>query len=279
MANHPPSAEPVGRAAIRIGPTLVLASALASTMGVVLAQLLYNYGDGLLAEILGGDAVLHNNRVVVTGAGDLAWAGGALLCLGLGLIALFAYPALRRHGALRLIYLWAALHVLRQALTQAIALPLGADNQLGLAYAALDAPPGLDVVIAGAGGVGLLLIALAAAGAFLRFTPSSELISTGRGRLTFALWIAVVPAAASVFLAIPFFLPDDESLVISGLPLTAVPFLATLAAAPGTTDVRGPGDERRAPRPWVLAATLVVVLALCLAVLGDGVPVAPTQWA
>lgn len=264
---------------IRIGPALVLASALASTLGIVIAQFLDDFGDGLLAEILGSDdAVLFNNRVEFTGVDDIAWAGGFVLCLIVGFLALFAYPTLRGHGVSRLVFLWMLLHVLRQALTQAIILPFADDSPLALAYATLDAPPGLDVVIAAGGGVGLLLIALAAAAAFLAFTPHRTVVSTGRKRLTMILWLTVIPAAASVFLAIPFFMPDSESLVISGLPLTAVMFLATLAAAPGTTTVHGPDDERVTPWPWGLVAILVVILILYLGVLQGGVSIDPRQW-
>ncbi len=231
-----------------------------------------------MAIILGGEAVLYNNRVEITGASDLAWAGGFLLCLIIGFFALFIYPTQRGHGVPRLILLWMLLHVLRQALTQAVMLPLDDDSQLSLAYATFDVPPGLDVVIAAAGAVGLLLIALSAASAFLAFTPHRSLISNGRKRLTTALWIAVIPAVAAAFLAIPFFLSGADSVVIQSLPLTAVIFLATLAAAPGTTTVQGPEDERITPWPWGLAATLIVMLVFYLGVLQGGVSLDPRLW-
>jgi hypothetical protein len=266
------------RAITHIGVALVLTSALGSTLGIVIAQFLDDLGDGILAEILGGDAVLYNNRVEFTGASDLAWGGGFVLCLIVGFLALFAYPTLRGHGHSRLIFLWMVLHVLRQALSQAVMLPFADDSHLALAYSTFEAPPGLDVVIAAAGAVGLLLIALSAASAFLAFTPHRRVVSTGRKRFTFALWIAVIPAAAAVFLAIPFFLPDSEGLVISGLPLTAIMFLATLAAAPGTTSVHGPEDERTTPLPIGLMVTLIVVLLFNLVVLRGGVSIDPRQW-
>ncbi|HSM45442.1 MAG TPA: hypothetical protein VK969_10540, partial [Acidimicrobiia bacterium] len=65
----------------RVATPLVLASTLASTLGIVIAQFLDDLGDGLLAEILGGDGVVFNNRAEFTGASDLAWAGGFALCL------------------------------------------------------------------------------------------------------------------------------------------------------------------------------------------------------
>ncbi|MEA1903746.1 MAG: hypothetical protein U9N56_09495, partial [Actinomycetota bacterium] len=263
---------------IRVGPALVLTAALGSTLGIVIAQFLDNFGDGLLAEILGGDAVLYNNRVEFTGASDLAWGGGFVLSLIVGFLALLAYPTLRDTSLARLTFLWTVLHILRQALGQAIVLPFNDDAPISLAYATFDAPPGLDVVIAAGGGVGLLLIALAAASAFLAYTPHRTLVSNAKKRLTFALWIAVIPAAASVFLAIPFFMPDSDGLVIPSLPLTAVMFLATLAAAPGTTTAKGPDDERKAPWPWGLGATLIVMLIVSLAVLEGGVSIDPRLW-
>lgn len=262
----------------RIGPALVIGSALGSTLGIVIAQFLDDVGDGILAEILGGDARLYNNRVEFTGAGDIAWAGGFLLCLIVGFIALFSYPTARGHGVSRLTLLWTVLHVLRQAFAQAVMLPLDADSELALAYDTLDVPAGLDVVIAAGGGVGLLLIALAAAAAFLVFTPEHRLISTGRKRFTMALWLALVPAVIAVFAAIPFFVPDEGSGVVTSLPLTAVIFLATIAAAPGTTTVHGPEDHRTTPAPWGLAVTLVVILIFYQLVLQGGVAVDPTQW-
>lgn len=268
----------IGRGVKRIPPALVLASVLASTFGIVLAQFLDDLGDGLLAVILGGEAVLYNNRVEFTGASDLAWAGGFVLCLVVGLFALFVYPTQRGHGVPRLVLLWTLLQVLRQALTQAVLLPFGDDSQLALAYGTFDAPPGLDVVIAAGGGVGLLLIALSAASAFLAFTPHRSLAANPRRRLFFVLWIALIPAVASAFAAIPFFLPDSEGLVLAGLPVGAVMFVATLAAAPGTTTVFGPEEERVISWPWGLAVFLLVLLIFFLVVLEGGVSIDPREW-
>lgn len=266
------------RPVARIGPPLVLASILASTLGIVIAQFLDDFGDGLLAEILGGDAVIYNNRVEFTGATDLAWAGGFALCLVVGLFALFVYPTQRGHGVPKLILLWTLLHVLRQALTQAIFLPFSEDSQLSRAFETFDTQPGLEVVIAAGGGIGLLLIALASASAFLAYTPHRRLVATGRNRFVFALWIALIPAVASVFTAIPFFLPDSEALVLPGLPLVVVMFLATLAAAPGTTNVVSPDYERTTDWPWGLVVTLLVILILHLAVFQGGVAIDPRTW-
>ncbi len=262
----------------RIGTPLILASVLASTLGLVIAQFLDDLGDGLLAQILGGDAVLYNNRVEFTGASDLAWAGGFALCLIVGVFALFVYPTQRGHGVPRLILLWMLLQVLRQALTQMVMLPFSDGSGLALAYKTLDVPPGLDLVIAAGGAIGLLLIALAAASAFLAFTPHRRLVNMPRKRLVFALWIALIPAVVSAFVAIPFFLPDSEGLVLAGLPLSAVMFVATLAAAPGTTTVVGPEDERITPWPWGLAGFLAVLLVFFLGVLQGGVSLDPRQW-
>jgi hypothetical protein len=262
----------------RVGPPLIVASTMASALGILIAQFLDDLGDGILALILGGDAVLYNNRIEFSGATDLAWAGGFLLCLIVGLFALFIYPTQRGHSVSRLVLLWTLLHVLRQALSQAVVLPFSEGSQSALAYNTLDVPAGLDMVIAAGGGVGLLLVALSAASAFLAYTPHRRHVSTPRKRLVFALWFVLIPAVVSAFLAIPFFLPDSQGLVLPGLPLVAVMFLATLAAAPGTTTVIGPEDERTTPWPWGLIGFLLVVLIFFLGVLQGGVSVDPRQW-
>jgi hypothetical protein len=263
----------------RIGPSLVVASTLGSTLGIVVAQFVDDLGDAILALILGGNAVIYNNRVDITGvSSDLVWAGGFLLCLIVGFMALFSYPTARGHGVARLTLLWMVLHLLRQAFVQAVMVPFDADSPLALAYQTLEAPAGLDYVLAAGGAVGLLLVALSAAAAFLAFTPHDKMISTGRKRVTFAFWIALVPAIAAAFLSIPFFVPDAGSGVVPALPLTAVIFLATLAAAHGTTTVHGPEDLRETPWPWGLGATLVVILLFEQLVLRGGVSVNPMLW-
>jgi hypothetical protein len=263
----------------RIGPSLVVASALGSTLGIVVAQFVDDLGDAILALILGGNAVIYNNRVDITGvSSDLVGAGGFLLCLIVGFMALFSYPTARGHGVARLTLLWMVLHLLRQAFVQAVMVPFDADSPLALAYQTLEAPAGLDYVLAAGGAVGLLLVALSAAAAFLAFTPHDKMISTGRKRVTFAFWIALVPAIAAAFMAIPFFVPDAGSGVVPALPLTAVIFLATLAAAHGTTTVHGPEDLRETPWPWGLGATLVVILLFEQLVLRGGVSVNPILW-
>lgn len=256
----------------------MIASALGSTLGIVIAQFLDDLGDGVLAEILGGDAVLFNNRVEFSGASDLAYAGGFLLTLLVGLFYLFGYPTQRGYGVSRLTSLWVMLHVLRQALTQAMLIPLDPNAQLSRAYATFDLDPGLDLVIGVAGGLGLLLIGLASASAFLAFAPHRRVVRTRSRRFRFVLWLAVVPAAASVFLSIPFFLPDLQGLVIPVLPFTALLFLLTLVAAPGTTTAYGPEDERDTPWPVGLFLVLVVIAVFHLAVLAGGVSVSPFQW-
>lgn len=266
------------KAITRVGPPLVLASTLASTFGIVFAQFLDDLGDGILAEVLGGRGVLYNNRAEISAVSDLALAGGFALCLIVGLFLLFGYPTARGHGTTRLVMLWILLHVLRQALTQAILLPFEPESQLARAYATFDLPAGLDLVIAAAGGVGLLLVALSAASAFLAFTPHRRMVSTGRRRFNFALWIVLIPAVASAFLALPFFLPDSESMVIRSLPLTWLMFLATLAAAPGTSSVQGPEDHRLTPWPWGLLATLLGLLVIHLVILQGGMEIDPRRW-
>ncbi len=268
----------IGDVVRSIGFPLVAASALASVFGIVIAQFLDDLGDGILAEILGGDAVLYNNRVEFTGATDVAWAGGFLLTLAIGLLLLFTYPSLKGQNLSRLTFLWITIQVLRQALAQALMMPFGDGGDLRLAYDTFDLPPGLDLVVGAAGGVGLILVGLGAASAFLAYATHRRKISTSRKRFLFVVWVVLAPAVASVFLAIPYFSPDAGSGVVPSLPLTAVLFLFTVAAAPGTTNVIGPETERIYPWPIGLAATLIVLLVFYVVVLRNGVSIDPKQW-
>lgn len=268
----------VGDVVRSIGFPLVTASVLAAVFGIVLAQFLDDLGDGLLAEFLGGDAVLFNNRTEFVGASDVAWAGGFLLTLVVGLLMLFAYPALRGQSLARLTFLWVTINILRQALTQALMISFGDGGQLGLAYETFDAPPGLEVVISAAGGVGLILIGLGSAAAFLAYAPHRRKISNGRKRFLFTVWVVLAPAVAAVFLAIPYLSPDAGSGVVPALPLTAVLFLFTIAAAPGTTGAVGPEDERVYPWPYSMGVTLIIVLIFNVIVLRNGISIDPRQW-
>jgi hypothetical protein len=268
----------IGDVVRSIGFPLVTASILASVFGIVIAQFFDDFGVGLFAEILGGDAVLFNNRVEFTGATDVAWAGGFLLTLALGLLMLFSYPAQKGQSLSRLTFLWITIHMLRQALTQALMLSFGDGGSLRLAYDTFDLPPGLDVVISAAGGVGLILVGLGSASAFLAYASQRRKISNGRKRFLFVVWVVLAPAVASVFLAIPYFSPDAGSGVVPALPLTAILFLFTVAAAPGTTNVTGPEDERIYPWPYSLGVTLIVLLIFYVVVLRNGVSVDPRLW-
>jgi hypothetical protein len=272
------AAETAPRTVTRIGVSLIATSALGSLLGIVIAQFLDNLGVGLLAEILGGSAVIYNNQVVFSGASDLAWVGGFALCLLVGFGCLIAYPNVRDRGAGRLVFLWVLLHILRQALTQAIVLPFDDGSRLARAYTTFDAPGGLDMVIAAGGAIGLLLVALSAAAAFLAFTPHRRLVSNGRRRLNLALWLVLIPAVVSAFASIAYFWPDTESMVIRTVPLIPVMFLATLAAAPGTTTVRGPEDERVTPFPLGLIVFMGVLLVVHLWILQGGFHVDPRSW-
>ncbi len=261
-----------------IGLPLVVASALGSTLGLVIAQFLDDLGDGIAAELLGGDAVLFNNRIEFTGATDLAYVGGFLACLIVGLILLFSYPNQRGYGIPRLTFLWVTIHLLRQALSQALLVGFSPESQLSLAYETFDLPPGLDIVVSAAGGLGLVMIGLGAAAAFLAFAPHQKRINAPRKRFLFAVWIALVPAVASVFLALPFFSPDAGSGVVPALPLTAALFLLTILAAPGTSSARGPSEEVVHSWPFGLALTLIAFLVVHVVLFRNGVSIDPTQW-
>ncbi|MFP3914102.1 MAG: hypothetical protein ACLFWM_04445, partial [Actinomycetota bacterium] len=130
------------------------------------------------------------------------------------------------------------------------------------AFATLDVPGGLDLVVSAAGVVGLLSVALAAAPAFLAYAHHRRLITTPAQRFRFAAQVALVPGLVGPLLAVPLFLPDNGVGLVPSLPLLGLFTVATVLAAPGTRTVQI-GDHRPAPGwswlpvIWLLALAIV----------------------
>src|SRR5688572_16512218 len=147
-----------------------------------------------MGMIFDRDPVIFHNRVVFESAGnDIALAGGALAALLAGGFFLALYPGSRAHDASRLAVLWLVLHCFRQGFVQLAVTPFNPDSDLAVALASLNLPSGLDVVIGAAGGLGLLLVSMAAAPAFLAFAPIRQEIDTASRRMAFIARIAVLP--------------------------------------------------------------------------------------
>jgi hypothetical protein len=258
------------------GWPLLANSVLASTFGVVVGLLVDSLGRLVLGLILDRDPVIYHNRVeFLTAGNDIALAGGALAALLAGGFFLALYPGSKAHDPSRLAVLWLVLHCFRQGFVPLALTPFNPDSDLAVALASLNLPSGLDVVIGAAGGLGLLLVSMAAAPAFLAFAPSRQDIDTPSRRVAFIAKIALFPGVAGALLAVAFFIPDAGVGLIEELPLYGLFTLATLLAAPGTrsVEIRSDGDSQAFS--WALFGTVVVAFLIFRFALSRGIPIPP----
>ena len=258
------------------GWPLLANSVLASTFGVVVGLLVDSFGRMIMGLIFDRDPVLYHNRVVFETAGnDIALAGGALAALLAGGFFLALYPGSRAHDPSRLAVLWLVLHCFRQGFVPLAITPFNPESDLAVALASLNLPSGLDVVIGAAGGLGLLLVSLAAAPAFLAFAPSRQDIDTPGRRVAFAAKIALLPGVAGALLAVAFFMPDAGTGLIEELPLYGLFTIATVLAAPGTRSVEIRSDGNSQDLSWGLLGTVIVAFLVFRFALSRGISIPP----
>lgn len=251
-------------------------SALASAVGVVVAALVNNIGLAAAGVMAGRDPVLYHNEVVFrSGGSDLALAGGLVACLLIGAFFLTLYPGSHRYDGARLTTLWVVLHCFRQGFVQLLTIPFSETSDASLAYAALDVPAGFDLVVAVAGVVGLLSIALASAPAFLAYATRQSEISTPSRRAAFTFKLALVPGVGGPLLAVPFFLPDNGTGFIQMLPFLGLFTVATVLAAVGTRTVRAPTGATAQGFSWLPLAWLVFLILIFQIILGRGLYIPP----
>ncbi len=257
-------------------PGFIATSALASAVGVVVAALVDHLGLAVAGIIGGRDPILYHNDVTFSTSGsDLVLFGGVAACLVVGIFFLTLYPASRRYDGARITTLWIILHCLRQGFTQLALIPLSSESNAARAYDAMRAPAGIDLVMAAAGAMGLVAVALAAAPAFLAYAHRQSEISTPQKRFSYTAKLALLPGVAGPLLAVPFFLPDKGTGFIQTLPLVGLFTIATVLAALGTRSVRI-GDGRQAQTfSWLPVGWLIFLLLVFQLVLGHGLIMPP----
>jgi len=256
--------------------TLLVNSALASTVGIVVAVLADSVGRVVVGWMLDRSPILYHDGVELT-AGDnpLALAGGAIAALIAGAGFLAVYPGSRRHDPSRLCVLWLILHCFRQGFVPLALAGIDRESDVALALTSLDLPAGIDMVVGVAGAIGLLLVSLAAAPAFLAFATSRSEIATPSRRVGFVARIGLVGGLAGALLAVVFFVPDTGSGLVSALPLYGLFTAATLLAAPGSKTV-DPDPTSTARRfSWGLVGAAVVLFILFRFALARGIPIPP----
>ncbi|CAN5814048.1 hypothetical protein BH23ACT5_BH23ACT5_05780 [soil metagenome] len=254
----------------------IATSALASAVGVVAAEFVDRVGLAVAGAMAERQPVLYHNRVEFTAPGsDLALAGGLVAALLVGAFFLMLYPASRRYDGARLTVLWVVLHCFRKGFTELTAVAVSDTSNGAMAYAALDVPVGLDLVLGVAGVVGLLSVALAAAAAFLAYARRESDISTPPRRFLFVVRIALIPGIAGPLIAIPSFLPDAGTGFVQTLPTIGLFTVATVLAALGTRSVQVYDQGGTQGFSWVPVAWLVVMILVSQLALRRGVFVPP----
>jgi len=263
------------RAPIRTEWPFYVDSVIAGTLGVVLARLIEQFGLAIGGWVFDRDPILDHVGTRFQAAGsDLAYAGGTLAALAAGVFFLLIYPGSKDRSTGRLTLLWVTLHSFRIGLTDLAFMPF-AETSARRALTELSVPAGLDIVLAATAAVGLLLVALAAAPAFLAFSRHPSEVATSRDRLRFVALLAVLPGLISPLLAVPFFLPDPTGHVLKVLPFVGLFTVITLAGSPGTKHIIPPTEPVDRRISWGLVAAALLVLAVFQFGLRSGIPIPP----
>ncbi len=249
-------------------------SVLAAVVGIVLARWVEQLGVAITGAFLGRDAVF--NHVVTNlgpGGSDLALLGGTVAVLVLAVSLTVLFPAAIDRGAGKLVMLWTALHAFRIVFVDLALLP-ASKGTLATALAGITFPAGLDIVLGAAGVLGLVLVSIAAAGAFLGFARHRTEVATSAERLRFVASIAVIPGVVAPLLSVAFFLPAGDTGILTTLPFVGLFTLITLAAAPSTHQFRPPAlvEERGLSIGLVIVVLFLFALKLLVQ---PGVPIPP----
>jgi hypothetical protein len=251
-------------------------SILAAALGVVFARVIEQFGVALFGAFLDRDPVLTHvvTRFDAPGS-DLALLGGTIASLVAGVFFLLIYPGSKDRSAGRLTVLWLILFAFRNGFGDLLAAPFSDDGPVSIALAEWNAPEGIDVVLAAAGGVGLLLVVLAATVAFLNFNRHRSEVATPLERIRYVATIAVVPGFVGPLLAILFFVPDLGSGYVRELPLLGAFTLLLLLAAPGSRQISAPEVAEERTLSWGLVVAVGLTYVALRFGLEPGLPIPP----
>lgn len=255
----------------------IATSAFASAVGVIVAVLVDHLGVAIAGALAGREPALYHNDVLYSSGGsDLALGGGMILSLLTAAFFLTLYPGSKRYDAARLTTLWIVLHCFRQGFTPLATMPFSPESRIARAFETLDVPAGLDLVIAAAGAVGLLAIALASAPAFLGYAQHRRDIATPQSRFLFTVKLALIPGVVGPLLAVPVFLPDSGTGFIQTLPLFGLFTVATVLAALGTRTVRIEDYRQTQMWSWLPLAWFLVLAVIFQVILSRGLYIPPS---
>ena len=267
---------PTRTAPIRTSWTFVANSVVAAAIGVALAFLAYSFAMAVGGWIAGRDPELSNTGTVFRADGsDLAYLGGAAGALLLAGLLLALYPGSRDRSAGRLVMLWTILFSFEAAFLDLVRVAIDPDSPLALALAEVELPEGLDVVLAVAGGLGMLLVSMAAAPAFLGFARHRSEVATRAERFRFTARMALLPGIIGPLLTTPLFLGEGSDRIFPFLPFVGLFTVVTVLAASGSVSFRPPEVVEERGLSFGLLASAVIVLAVYVLILRTGIPIPP----
>lgn len=252
-------------------------SVIAAALAVVFARVLEQLGLAIAGVITGRDPVLYNIVTEFRADGSqLSLLGAPIASLLAGVFFLMLYPGAKDRSVGKLTVLWTLLFCFRNGFVDIATITVSEQTSYtARALTDVTLPAGVDIVIAVTGVLGLLLVALAAAPAFLSFNRHLSEVQTPRERLRYVASIAFVPAVVGPLLAVPFLLPDRGTGYLSSIPLIGAFVIVTLLAAPATKHFLAPqlAEERVLSLGLVIA--LIVVFLVARFVVEPGIPIPP----
>lgn len=254
-------------------------SIVAAALGVVFARVIEQFGIAVWGAFADREPVLTNVVTYFRADGapssDVAYLGGPVAAVLAGVFFLLIYPGAKDRSVGKLTVLWTILFSFRTGFMDLITLPFSDESNTARALATMDVPEGLDVIIAVAGAIGLILIALAAAPAFLGFSRHLTEVNTPRERFRYVGSIAMVPAIVGPLLAVPFFVPDQGSGFLATLPFLGLFVVITLLAAPQTKHFLAPQLAEERTLSWGLVVTFFLVFVVTRFGLEPGLVIPP----
>lgn len=261
---------------IRTSWTFIANSVVAAAIGLAMAFLGYHFSLAVAGWIAGRDPELLNTGTVFrAGGSDLAYVGGSVGALLLAGLLLSLYPGSRDRSGGRLVMLWTILFSFEAVFLDLVRVAFDPESPLALALAEVDLPEGLDLVLAVAGGLGLVLVAMSAAPAFLGFARHRSEVATRGERLRFSVRMALLPGILGPLLTTPLFLGEGSDQILPYVPFLGLFTILTVAASLGSVTFRPPEIVEERGLSFGLLASAVIVLALYVLLLRTGIPIPP----
>jgi hypothetical protein len=269
------------QAPVRVGPirtswAFIANSVVGAILGLTSAFLAYHLGLGVGGWIAGRDPELLNTGTVFRAEGsDLGYLGGVVGALVLAVLLLSLYPQSRDRSAGRLVMLWSILFAFVAAFADLIRAYSDPASPVALALAELQLPGGLDAVLAVAGVLGLVLVAVSAAAAFLGFARHQSEVANRTERMRFVGRLALVPGVVGPLLATPLFIGEGDERILPVLPFVGLFTVVTVLAASGSVSFRPPAVVEERGFSWGLLVALALALVVFRVVLPSGIPIPP----